>query len=140
MTTKTTTKDKERYIEGIGRRKEAVARVRLIPEAKKPAFLINQRELHDYFPVKELRATAKETLTVAGWEGPANISVIVRGGGLKSQAEAIRLGLARVLIDIDPELKPKLKQAKLLTRDARVKERYKFGLKKARRAAQWSKR
>ncbi len=136
----TTTKEKtEKYIEAVGRRKTAVARVRLTP-ASKGAFKINDRDLASYFPTKEMQKIVEEALEKAKI-GNFNISVHTRGGGIHSQAEAVRHGIARALVKHDESaVKTKLKSAGLLKRDPRAKERRKFGLKKARKAPQWSKR
>ena len=127
------------YIEAIGRRKNAIARVR-ITTSNKYSYLINDREIEDYFPVNELRRNIRNTFEVAEIPEKFKVSIHVKGGGIASQADAISLGIARTLILFDPELRDKLKKEGLLKRDARVKERKKPGLKKARKAAQWSKR
>jgi small subunit ribosomal protein S9 len=129
----------KKYIEAIGRRKTSNARVRLTP-ATKAGFIVNDKPLEDYFPTKELQLIAEEAMRTAGLTTKFNITVVVKGGGPHSQAEAVRHGLARILVAYDAELKAPIKKAKLLTRDARAKERRKFGLKKARKAPQWSKR
>ena len=122
-----------------GRRKEAVARVRLVPGDG--AFTINRsRTLEEYFPNLAVRMTILEPLRVAGREKGYNIFALLEGGGNTGQAGALRHGIARALIDLDPELRIPLKRAGLLTRDARAKERRKYGLKKARKAPQYSKR
>jgi len=136
MTVKTT---KEMYYEGIGRRKKSIARVRIFPKGKKE-FIINGRERDHYFATKTLRTISKEPYLKFSSEAPESISVVVRGGGVKAQAEAIRLGLSRALVKYDQNLRISLKTAGFLTSDARRVERKKFGLKKARRAPQWSKR
>lgn len=126
-----------RYIEAVGRRKNARARVRMTPTSR-TTVEINGKSLDSYFPTEELRLTARAPL-----EGNAvklKISVKVNGGGLSSQAQAMSLGLARALSDADASIKPILKKAGFLSRDSRIKERRKFGLKKARKAPQWSKR
>lgn len=142
-----TTKDKkpkdtstvsDRYTEAVGRRKMAIARVRIF-EDNKQSFLINDRELDEYFPTNELQNIVK-TVFSAKIPDKFKITVVIRGGGISSQAEAIRLGIARALEKFKPELRKNLKKAGHLKRDPRVKERKKFGLKKARKAAQWSKR
>jgi small subunit ribosomal protein S9 len=126
----------EKYIEGIGRRKEAVARVRITP-ASKTSFVINDKTISDYFKTESLQRIVTEALNE---KGDFTVSVKVVGGGINSQAESIRLGIARALITGTPELRKELKAKGFLKRDARVKERRKFGLKKARKSAQWSKR
>jgi small subunit ribosomal protein S9 len=134
-----TTKEKsERYIEGIGRRKTSVARVRLTP-ASKTVFKVNERSLDSYFPTVELRKVVTEALGLAK-AGEFAVSVHLKGGGIHSQAEAVRHGISRALVKHDEMTKSKLKPAGLLKRDSRAKERRKFGLKKARKAPQWSKR
>ncbi len=126
----------EKYIEGIGRRKESVARVRITP-ASKTSFVINDKNLGDYFKTASLQQTVQEALNE---KGDFAVSVKVVGGGTSSQAESIRLGIARALVKKDAELRKDLKSKGFLKRDPRVKERRKFGLKKARKSAQWSKR
>lgn len=133
------TKEKTaKYTEAIGRRKTASARVRIVP-AVKNAFKINSRDLASYFPTEELRQIVEEA-TGKSKTGNFDISIHVSGGGVHSQAEAARLGIARALVKFDESSKTKLKSAGLLKRDPRAKERRKFGLKKARKAPQWSKR
>jgi len=127
-----------RYIEAVGRRKTSVARVRLTP-ASKTTFKINDRDLATYFPTAELRKVIDEAMEKAK-AGEFAISVHVKSGGVHSQAEAVRHGIARALVKNDLNLRTKLKSAGLLKRDPRAKERRKFGLKKARKAPQWSKR
>ncbi|MCI0619860.1 30S ribosomal protein S9 [Candidatus Wolfebacteria bacterium] len=129
-----------KYFEGIGRRKEAVARVRMTPDEGK-AVTVNDRKLDEYFQVTRLALVAQAPLAVEGITvKQPTVSVKVSGGGQTAQAEAIRLGLARALIKYNTEFRPALKKAGYLKRDPRVVERKKFGLKKARRAPQWSKR
>ncbi|MCC2630760.1 MAG: rpsI [Candidatus Paceibacter sp.] len=128
-----------KYIEAIGRRKTSIARVRLT-EASKMSFVINDRELADYFPTAELQRVVMEPFTEVKEAGKYKISVLLKGGGISSQAVALRLGISRALLDFDKELRGKLKKAGFLKRDPRAKERRKFGLKKARKAPQWSKR
>ena len=124
---------------GTGRRKKAIARVRLIP-AGGGAIVINDRALEDYFPQGTTQYVVKQPLVEVGAEGKYDIFVNVIGGGYTGQAGAIRLGIARALLEAEPETRPALKKAGFLTRDPRVKERKKYGLKKARRAPQFSKR
>jgi len=133
---------KEQYFEAIGRRKTATARVRLTP-ATKSAFVVNGDLAKEYFKTEEERRLILEPLTAV--ENPENtakwaIEARVTGGGTHSQAEAVRHGLARALLLIEPESREKLKTPGYLKRDPRAKERRKFGLKKARKAPQWSKR
>lgn len=135
-----TTKDKKKeYTEAAGRRKTSVARVRLFDDSKN-SFLINERDIEDYFPRAELVSLIKSVFSESGTEKNYFVSVKVKGGGVSSQADAICHGMARALTQIDPDLRQKLKKAGFLKRDPRQKERKKFGLKKARRAPQWSKR
>jgi small subunit ribosomal protein S9 len=121
-----------------GRRKEAVARVRLVPGSG--GFVVNGRPLDEYFPTRVHRMVAKAPLTLIDREKDYDITVSIRGGGVAGQAGAVRLGVARALIDLDPELRAQMKAEGYLTRDAREKERRKYGLKKARKAPQYSKR
>ena len=123
---------------GTGRRKSSVARVRLIPGDG--AIIINGREIEDYIPFAALREVVKQPLVATETVGAYDIHVNVNGGGYTGQAGAIRHGIARALLHVDPEYRPALKSAGLLTRDARMKERKKYGLKGARRAPQFSKR
>ncbi|WKZ26738.1 MAG: 30S ribosomal protein S9 [Candidatus Paceibacterota bacterium] len=132
-------KQVEKYIEAVGRRKTSVARVR-ITEAGKNSITVNNKDLKDYFPTETLRTIASEAIHKIKPEKKFKISVLVKGGGISSQAEAIRHGVARSLVDDNPELRKKIKSAGFLKRDPRAKERRKFGLKKARKAPQWSKR
>jgi small subunit ribosomal protein S9 len=121
-----------------GRRKEAVARVRLLPGTGE--FAINGRSLDDYFPTRVHRMVAQSALRVVGREKDYDVIASIDGGGVAGQAGAMRLGVARALIELDPELRPQLKAEGFLRRDAREKERRKYGLKKARKAPQFSKR
>ena len=121
-----------------GRRKEAVARVRMTPGTGN--FEINGRSLDDYFTTRVHRMVAVSALRLVGREKDFDVIVTIRGGGVAGQAGAIRLGIARSLIDVDPELRAQLKAEGFLRRDAREKERRKYGLKKARKAPQYSKR
>jgi len=123
---------------GTGRRKSSVARVRLIPGEGN--FTINGRSLDDYFGLETLKVIAKQPLVLTGTENKFDIIVNVKGGGFTGQAGAIRHGIARALLQADEELRPALKKAGFLTRDPRMKERKKYGLKKARKAPQFSKR
>ncbi len=129
---------KRNYLYAVGRRKSAVARVRLYTRGD-ATYLVNGRPVEAYFPLSTLQAIARTPLDVAAVSF-GELSVKVTGGGVHSQAEAIRHGLARVLLLAHPDLRLPLKRAGLLTRDARVKERKKYGLKRARRAPQWQKR
>ena len=131
-------KKNEKYIEGIGRRKTAVARVRITP-AGKNSFEINGKELAQYFPTKELQEIISSPLNVSKISQKFKITIVVKGGGQHSQAEAVRHGYSRALNEYDEELRGVLKKAGFLKRDPRAKERRKFGLKKARKSTQWSK-
>jgi len=133
----TATKDK--YFEGVGRRKTAAARVRLV-KAGKDSLTVNDKSLDAYFPTVEMRERIKKALAKIGEHGSFAVSVKIHGGGISAQADALVMGLARALVTFKPETKLALKKEKMLTRDARAKERRKFGLKKARKAPQWSKR
>jgi small subunit ribosomal protein S9 len=140
MTTKDTQKiSATHYIEAIGRRKNAIARVRIFT-ASKNSYTINEREIEEYFPVSELRRNVMGVFGSVDIPEKFKVSIHVKGGGITAQSEAISLGIARALILFNPELRDALKKAGLLKRDARVKERKKPGLKKARKASQWSKR
>ena len=121
-----------------GRRKEAIARVRLIPGTGQ--WKINGRALEDYFPNKVHQQIVNEPLKTLDVADRYDILVRVSGGGISGQAGAVRLGIARALLETDDEARPPLKKAGFLTRDPRVKERKKYGLKKARKAPQYSKR
>jgi len=132
-------KIEKKYIEGIGRRKTAVARVRITP-ASKNSISINEKSVADYFKTKELHKIVESALNDIEISEKFNISAKIVGGGIKSQAESFRLGLARALVKFNEELRRDLKKLGYLKRDPRVKERKKFGLKKARKSPQWSKR
>ncbi|MDO8430548.1 MAG: 30S ribosomal protein S9 [Candidatus Taylorbacteria bacterium] len=135
-----TTPKTDKYIEAIGRRKTASARVRITP-AQKTTYDINGKTVEQYFPTKELQMTAQESLKESKLtETRFKITVVAKGGGVSGQADAVRHGIARALIEYDKELRGKLKKAGFLKRDPRAKERRKFGLKKARKSPQWSKR
>ncbi len=121
-----------------GRRKEAVARVRLVPGSGE--FAVNGRSLEDYFPTRVHRMVAQSPLRLVEREKDYDVIASIKGGGVSGQAGALRHGIARALIEIDPELRGQLKAEGYLTRDAREKERRKYGLKKARKAPQYSKR
>jgi small subunit ribosomal protein S9 len=123
---------------GTGRRKEAIARIRIVPGTGQ--WTINGRTLDGYFPNKVHQQIVSEPFVTLGAEGKFDVIARISGGGVTGQAGALRLGLARALTLVDPENRPSLKKAGFLTRDARVKERKKYGLKKARKAPQYSKR
>jgi len=132
----------EKYLEAVGRRKTAVARVRLFTSTgrQKKSFSVNQKPLENYFPGFELQQIVKAALVKMDYLDRFNISVVVKGGGYHAQAEAVRHGLARALVLFNADFRKRLKKAGFLRRDARMRERKKFGLKRARRAPQWSKR
>ena len=121
-----------------GRRKESIARVRLVPGTGE--FQLNGRSLEDYFPTRAHRMVVSAPLRTVGREKEFDVVARIEGGGVAGQAGALRLGIARALIELDPELRPVLKKEGYLSRDAREKERRKYGLKKARKAPQYSKR
>jgi small subunit ribosomal protein S9 len=123
---------------GTGRRKSSVARVRLVPGTGK--IIVNDREIEDYIPFEALRVVVRQPLVATETVGSYDVLVNVSGGGYTGQAGAIRHGVARALLQADPEFRPTLKRAGFLTRDPRMKERKKYGLKGARRAPQFSKR
>jgi len=123
---------------GTGRRKTAVARVRLVPGTGK--ILINNRQLGEYFGKKTLEVIVRQPLTLTNALAKFDVLARVNGGGTTGQAGAVRLGIARALVKADADYRPVLKKAGFLTRDPRMKERRKYGLKKARKAPQYSKR
>ena len=125
-------------IQKTGRRKEAVARVRLRPGTGQVT--INGRAFDDFFPTATHRMIVQEPLKLTSTDEMYDIDATLHGGGTSGQAGALRMAIARALIDLDPEQRPALKKAGLLTRDARAKESKKYGLKKARKAPQYSKR
>jgi small subunit ribosomal protein S9 len=122
----------------VGRRKEAIVRVRLVPGSGN--FKLNGRSLEDYFPNKVHQQLIKEPFVTLDKDGQYDVIASLTGGGVTGQAGALRLAIARALIGIEADDRPALKKAGFLTRDARVKERKKYGLKKARKAPQYSKR
>ena len=130
--------DELRYYEAVGRRKRSVARVRLYPGEGE--IVINGKELRDYFGRPQDWRDVTAPLELTGSQGQFNLSVLVKGGGITGQAHAIRHGLSRALLVADPEMKPLLRRAGFLTRDPREKERKKPGLKRARKAPQYTKR
>ncbi len=123
---------------GTGRRKTSVARVRLLPGSGK--IIINGRDIEDYFGRAVLRTIARQPLVLTNTEAKYDVIANVNGGGTTGQAGAIRHGIARALLEVDEELRSSLKKAGFITRDPRMKERKKYGLKKARKAPQFSKR
>ncbi|MFH1326340.1 MAG: 30S ribosomal protein S9 [Candidatus Falkowbacteria bacterium] len=128
-----------KYITAIGRRKTSAAQIRLYKNGK-GVIIVNDKDVKDYFPSKESINLIMQPLKLAGADKELGFSILVKGGGKVGQAEAIRHGITRALLIINKEAKPALKASGLTTRDARKKERKKPGLKKARRAPQWSKR
>lgn len=130
---------KNRYIEAVGRRKTATARVRIMP-ASKGSFTINDKDVKDYFTTDELRSISQEAISKSEIGEKFAVTVKVQGGGIHAQAEAIRHGLARTLVARDEQVRNALKKLGFLKRDPRHVERKKFGLKKARKAPTWSKR
>jgi len=127
------------YIEATGRRKTSTARTRLTP-SKKLEIVVNGKPVEEYFPTEVLRARVAQPFAVEGLEQEFSVSVKVTGGGIASQSDAVRHGIARALTKYNEELRKPLKSEGYLKRDPRMKERRKFGLRKARRAPQWSKR
>ena len=130
--------DEKAYFYGTGRRKHSVARVRLYPGSGK--ITINDRDIDDYFGLDTLKLIVRQPLTITDSIGRFDIVIRVNGGGVTGQAGAIRHGISRALLVYNEELRPALKKAGFLTRDPRMKERKKYGLKAARRAPQFSKR
>ena len=126
------------YFYGTGRRKKSVARVRIYPGSG--SITINNRDIDDYFGLDTLKLIINQPFGVTGTEGKFDIVANVKGGGMSGQAGAIRHGVARALLTVDENYRTALKKAGFLTRDPRMKERKKYGLKKARRASQFSKR
>ena len=135
----TTTEIKTKYFEAVGRRKTSVARARITPTTKQ-SMTINEKDLDSYFATEELRSIATDAFTKSKIAQKFKVTAILSGGGIHSQSEALRHAISRCLIDYDIELRKKLKKLQFLKRDPRMKERRKFGLKKARKSPQWSKR
>jgi len=129
-----------RYFYAVGKRKEAVAQVRIYPVENAKIFSINDRKLEEYFPISRFKEGAKASMVVSGQDGKFNVSVKVIGGGISAQSEAVRLGIARALVKSDENFRKTLRDNGFLTRDSRSVERKKPGLKKARRSPQWAKR
>ena len=132
-------KDTRKYYQGTGRRKNAIARVRIY-EKGKGGIIINNKNLEEFFKFFEYKQQAISPLELTDKKDKLDVMVKVSGGGQRGQAEAIRHGIARALVDMDQELKPALRKQGYMTRDPRAKERKKPGLKRARRAPQWRKR
>lgn len=148
MVTKKTVKKEEkeiaevaRYFYGLGKRKTAIAQVRIYVAGKEEkGVVVNEKSFEKYFPIARLRDLIKSPLALAGQDAKFDVSARVHGGGVNAQAEAIRLGISRALIEFNPELRKSLRDNGFLTRDSRIVERKKPGLRKARRAPQWAKR
>ena len=134
-----TYKTKKPYMYGTGRRKSSIARVHLIPNGS-GVITINGRDIDDYFGLETLKLIVRQPLNTTGTIGKVDIVCTVEGGGVTGQAGAIRHGVSRALLEVNPEFRAQLKAAGFLTRDPRMKERKKYGLKAARRAPQFSKR
>ena len=132
-------KSKKPYLYGTGRRKSSVARVHLFPNGT-GSITINGRDMDDYFGLETLKLIVRQPLETTGLVGKVDIVATVAGGGVTGQAGAMRHGISRALLEMDAEYRPALKAAGFLTRDPRMKERKKYGLKAARRAPQFSKR
>ncbi|HQK63931.1 MAG TPA: 30S ribosomal protein S9 [Candidatus Staskawiczbacteria bacterium] len=130
---------KDRYFEATGRRKTAVARIRLYTKGDKE-FLVNNKPFAKYFTLVADQETATSSMKKMKCLDKFRVTVIVRGGGHSAQAEAVRHGTARVLVDFNNNFRKRLRKAGFLTRDPRMRERKKFGLKRARKAPQWAKR
>lgn len=133
------TKKDEKYIETVGRRKTAIARARLTPSTR-TAVIINNKDSNVYFHTESLRVAALEPFLKVSLPTQFEVKVVVRGGGIAGQAIAVRHAISRALVEYDHTLRGPLKKEGFLKRDPRAKERRKFGLKKARKAPQWSKR
>lgn len=133
---------KQKYFSGIGRRKASIARVRIFTVGKvgPTEIEVNSRSYSDFFMVPELRDVVRSPLEALSLKEGLRVSAKIRGGGIRGQAEALRLGISRALVEYDSNLKKSLRDLGFLTRDARIVERKKAGLKKARRAPQWKKR
>ena len=135
---KATTSPKGRYFYSSGKRKTSVARVRLFKGTGE--ITVNNKNISEYFPVKQLISVIHSPLILTGSKQKYDISAKIEGGGISSQAEALRHGITKALLEVDPLNKPTLKKAGFLTRDSRIKERKKYGLKRARKGPQFSKR
>ena len=128
-----------KYFEAVGRRKTAIARVRLFTQGEK-LILVNKKPYQEYFPTSELQRIINSPLEKMKALDKFMISVKVKGGGIYGQAEAVRHGISRALVKFSPDFRKRLRKVGYLTRDSRMRERKKFGLKRARRAPQWQKR
>jgi small subunit ribosomal protein S9 len=129
-----------KYVYAVGKRKTSIAQVRLYPGSKAKGIVINGKKLENYFPLERLQNVVKAPMAAVGQEGKMDMIAKVVGGGITGQAEAVRLGIARALVISDNTSKKVLRDLGYMTRDARVVERKKPGLKKARKAPQWAKR
>jgi len=145
-TKKEETQEKEaakemQYFYGLGKRKTAIAQVRLYPTTKAEKDVkVNERTFENYFPISRLRDLIKSPLALAGQDAKFDVTAKVKGGGVNAQAEAIRLGISRALVEFNGELRKSLRDSGFLTRDSRIVERKKPGKRKARRSPQWAKR
>lgn len=135
----TTTDTKTKYFEAVGRRKTAIARARITP-ATKQSITVNDKDFADYFITKEMQMIAESAFVQSKIAQKFKVTALLTGGGIHGQSEALRHAISRALLDYDLELRKKLKKLGFLKRDPRAKERRKFGLKKARKSPQWSKR
>lgn len=133
-------KETGKYYEAVGRRKTSVARVRIYESAGKFEIIVNDKKNSDYFPTAEMKEIIHQPIKTIGGADKFKITAKITGGGIHSQAEALRHAISRALVKVNPENRKVLKPEKLLSRDSRMKERRKFGLKKARKSPQWSKR
>ncbi len=134
-----TTTEKTKYFEAVGRRKTAIARARIVPAAKQ-SITVNDKDFTEYFVTKEMQMIAEAAFVQSKLAQKFKVTAILTGGGIHSQAEALRHAISRSLLDYDLELRKKLKKLGFLKRDPRAKERKKFGKVKARKSPQWSKR
>jgi small subunit ribosomal protein S9 len=135
------TEEKSQYFYAVGKRKTAIAQVRIyLSEKAEKGIVVNEKKFEEYFPIARLRDTLKAPLAMAGQDVKFDVSVKVRGGGVSAQAEAVRLGISRALVKFNGDLKKSLRDRGFMTRDARKVERKKPGLKKARKSPQWAKR
>ncbi len=134
-----TTTEKTKYFEAVGRRKTAIARARIVPAAKQ-SITVNDKDFTEYFATKEMQMIAEAAFVQSKLAQKFKVTAILTGGGIHSQAEALRHAISRSLLDYDLELRKKLKKLGFLKRDPRAKERKKFGKVKARKSPQWSKR
>lgn len=128
-----------KYIHGLGRRKQATAQVRLFQNGT-GNIVINERPFKTYFPLFTMQQSVNAPFVATGTEGKFDVKVTVVGGGVHGQADSVKLGIARALVELNPDYRASMKKQGLLTRDARVRERKKYGKKSARRSPQWAKR